>query len=340
MLYENLVTDIITEIMRKKILIVQPVDDQSRIEKFLRKLGISYMMASQMIRKGSVKINGKRQKSSFILQPGDIVEVFGVADAIVDNTTPTKQHEVIAQELIRDILYKDEDILILNKPAGLAVQGGNKVKISIDDLSDCLKFDLENKPKLVHRLDRDTSGVLVMARNNSAAKELSLMFKASGTIKKFYLALCYGYPNKDAGTISIPLTKVKFDKEIMCYSADRGDEAITHYKVIQHNQRFSLIQFQLVTGRTHQVRAHCAISGLPIVGDGKYNREYFERVQSMLLPYEKKQFILNTNPLTQYNHKKLCLHSEMIEFKLFDKKITVNAPLPKDFQVMIDMAFN
>jgi len=326
--------------MGKEIFVVGVQDEKVKVEKFLKKFGISYITAAQLIRKGNVKVNGKRHKSSCVLQLGDIVELFGVAlNSIEKSIILTKKHEEIGQQLIQNILYRDENILILNKPAGIAVQGGNKVKISIDDLAEYLKFDLPNKPKLVHRLDRDTSGVLVMARNDLTAKVLSSMFKASGTIKKCYLALCNGYPARLEGTISMPLVKVKLDKEIMCYSQDKGDEAITNYKVLQHNEKFSLIQLQIVTGRTHQVRAHCATSGIPIVGDGKYNREYFERIKSIMCHDEQKKFILNLKPINSYNYKKLCLHSELIEFTLFDKKISVNAPIPRDFQILIDEIF-
>jgi len=318
--------------MAKQILTVQPTDEDQRIEKFLRQLGISYITASQIVRKGNVKINGERKKQSTIIHSGDVIEVFGI-DPLVKSTPLRKEYKGLADEIMNDLLYKDDNILILNKPAGIAVQGGNKVKISIDDLAEYFKFNLEDKPKLVHRLDRDTSGILVMARNTPTAKVLSEMFKASGTIKKYYLALCHGYPNQSEGTISIPLAKTKFDKEIVSYSSEIGDRAITHYKVLKHNTKFSLIKFQIITGRTHQIRAHCGISGIPVIGDNKYNCEYFDKVQSIL---SNKNFTLNTKRLTQYKYNKLCLHSQEIEFELFDKKIIVNAPIPIDFQLMIN----
>ncbi len=326
--------------MGKKIFVVEE-DKKIKIEKFLKKLGFSYSAAAQLIRKGNVKINGKRQKSSYLLQPGDVVELFmAIQPKTGKDIIFTKKHEEIAEQLIRDIIYKDENILILNKPAGIPVQGGNKVKISIDDLSNYLKFNLPNKPKLVHRLDRDTSGILVMARNDRAAKALSTMFKESGTIKKYYLALCNRVPYKQGGTISIPIAKVKFDKEIMCYSPDNGDEAISYYQVVTHNEKLSLIQFQIVTGRTHQIRVHAATSGIPIVGDYKYNDQYFEMVRSMMTPHERQKFILNSKSINPHQHEKLCLHSEMIEFILFDNQISVKAPLPRDFQLLLDEVFD
>jgi 23S rRNA-/tRNA-specific pseudouridylate synthase len=165
------------------------------------------------------------------------------------------------------------------------------------------------------------------------------MFKDSGTIRKHYLALCNNVPYKLQGTISIPLAKVKFDKEIVSYDPG-GSEAITHYKVVKHNDKLSLIQCNIVTGRTHQVRAHCAISGIAIVGDGKYNLSYFEKVKGLLSQEEKKRFILNNKTTTQYKYDKLCLHSHSIEFTLFNKKISLTAPPPREFQLLIDKIFS
>jgi 23S rRNA pseudouridine955/2504/2580 synthase len=232
----------------------------------------------------------------------------------------------------------DDDVLIINKPSGLAVQGGTKVGVSVDDLGDLLRFGSENKPKLVHRIDRDTSGVLIMARNDSSARSLSKMFKNSGSIKKHYLAICTGYPNKSKGTISIPLTKLRLDgnKEVMSYSAEDGDDAITHYKVLKHNQIVSLIQFDIVTGRTHQVRAHAAITGMPIVGDEKYSLDYCMSVRKFLTPAEKQSFTLQNNPPRINNEKQLFLHAESVEFELHGKKISAKAPIPQSFHEALE----
>lgn len=306
-----------------------------RIDRFIMKQlpFLSFSAVSQMLRKGNVKLNGKRQKTSCIVKINDIIEIFNCTQCQMTEKIITSQHKRVADLLIQSIVYKNENVLILNKPAGLAVQGGNKVSMSIDDVTNMLKFEMMQKPKLVHRIDRDTSGILVMARNDSAAKELCKMFKEHNAITKQYWALCYGVPFKLSGTISIPLKKMNFDqKEKMSYSAD-GDTAITHYKVLQHNHTMSLIQFTIVTGRTHQIRAHCAISGIPIIGDRKYNYEYFKLIRSSL----PKNFILNSKPVQNIQSECLCLHAEKIEFKLFDNEISATAPLPERFKAILEI---
>lgn len=319
----------------KVILIVSEDENNKKIDRFIKKYfqNLSFSGVAKMLRKGDVKVNGRRQKISYIVQKNDSVEIYGQMYEKQEKIL-TSQHQALAKKLIDEVLYMDENILVLNKPAGLAVQGGNKVKISVDDLGDLLKFDLKNKPKLVHRIDRDTSGVLIMARNDESAKILCKMFKDPGTIKKYYLALCNGVPNKSQGTISIPLAKVKLDgnQELMSYCPESGDTAITHYEVLQSNQKVSLIQFNIVTGRTHQVRAHAAISGIPIVGDSKYDQEYSEYVMSLLTHKEKQLFILNNHPTKLPNEKKLYLHAEVMELEIYGKKISVRAPLPNVFE--------
>lgn len=323
--------------MQKIKLVVEQQDDQVKIERFLKTHGFPHMLVAQILRKGHVKVNSKRIKKSCILTAGDTIDVYRRMEE-ESQSVFSQQHIKLAEELTKNLLYKDDNLLILNKPAGLAVQGGSKIKISVDDLSELLKFELAHKPKLVHRIDRDTSGILVMARNNTTARSLGGMFKESNAIKKCYIGLCNGVPHKLQGTISIPLAKLKLDQEKMAY-CKAGDMAITHYKVIKHNSSLSLILFQIVTGRTHQIRAHCAIAGLPIVGDAKYNLEYFQTVKQRLSLAERKEFILNNKPISPLDYKKLCLHSYSIEFVLYDKRISVEAPLPPDYLSIIQKCF-
>ena len=327
----------------KIILTVGEDDNNKKIDKFIKKYfqNLSFSVVAEMLRKGDIRVNGKRQKISYLVQKNDAIEVYGKMYDKQDKIL-TAQHQILAKKLIDDILYIDENVLVFNKPAGLAVQGGNKIKISVDDLGGLLKLGSINRPKLVHRIDRDTSGVLIMARNDETAKLLCKMFQDAGTIKKYYIALCNGSPNKTQGTIAIPLAKVKLDgnKELMSYHPDIGDTAITHYKVLQSNPKISFMQFNIVTGRTHQVRAHAAISGIPVVGDLKYDKEYSEYVMSLMTTKEKQLFILNNNPTKLFEEKKLYLHSELVELEIYGKQISVRAPLPKNFSDAIDMYFN
>jgi 23S rRNA pseudouridine955/2504/2580 synthase len=332
------------KIMQKEkvVLTVTEDDNNRKIDRFIKKFfqHLSFSEVAKMLRKGDIKVNGRRQKVSYLLQTNDVLQIYGKMYEKQEKIL-TAQHQGLARQLIDNILYMDENILVLNKPSGLAVQGGNKVKISVDDLGDLLKLGLKNKPKLVHRIDRDTSGVLIMSRNDETARILCKMFQEQGTIKKYYLALCNGSPNKQQGTISIPLAKMKLDgnQELMSYCPTTGDDAVTHYKVLQCNQKVSLIQFNIVTGRTHQVRAHAAISGIPIVGDLKYDSEYSEYVMTLLTPKEKQLFILNHRPSKLPGEKQLYLHSEVIELEIYGKNILVRAPLPNAFADAIERYF-
>jgi 23S rRNA pseudouridine955/2504/2580 synthase len=323
--------------MQKERATVTVNESGKKIDKFVRQhiKDISFNAVSAMLRKGQIKVNGKKQKNSYVVEAGDVVEIYGQFENH-EKKSLTNQHKSIAKNI--QVLYMDDDVLIINKPSGLAVQGGTKVGVSVDDLSDLLKFGSENKPKLVHRIDRDTSGVLIMARNDSAARSLSKMFKNSGSIKKHYIAICSGYPSKSKGTISIPLKKIKLDgsKEVMSYSAEDGDEAITLYKVLKHNQRASLIQFDIITGRTHQVRAHAAITGMPIVGDEKYGFDYCISVRKLLTPNERQAFTLQNTPPRINNEKQLFLHAESVEFELHGKKISAKAPIPQRFDEALE----
>jgi 23S rRNA pseudouridine955/2504/2580 synthase len=323
--------------MQKERATVSVNESGKKLDKFVRQhiKDISFNTVSAMLRKGQIKVNGKKQKNSYVVEAGDIVEIYGQFEKH-ESKPITNQHKSIAKNI--QVLYMDDDVLIINKPSGLAVQGGTKVGVSVDDLGDLLKFGSENKPKLVHRIDRDTSGVLIMARNDSAARSLSKMFKNSGSIKKHYIAICSGYPSNLRGTISIPLKKLRLDgnKEVMSYSAEDGDDAITHYKVLKHNQRASIIQFDIVTGRTHQVRAHAAITGMPIVGDEKYGFDYCMSVRKLLAPNEKQAFTLQNNPPRINNEKQLFLHAESVEFELHGKKISAKAPIPQRFHEALE----
>lgn len=203
-----------------------------------------------------------------------------------------------------DILYEDDSCMILNKAAGLAVQGGNKVSVSLDSI---LAHEIEPKPLLVHRLDKDTSGAILVAKNKKAAGYYSSLF-ASRDTQKLYLALCAGVPEKKSGRI---------EEALIVNGVSRT--AITDYTVVAEGDSFSLIQLKLGTGRMHQIRRHLAHIGNPILGDDKYG-----------------DFSLNKVIKKNHGIKKLLLHAWKLNIPGPDREILVEAPLPIYFREALD----
>jgi 23S rRNA pseudouridine955/2504/2580 synthase len=203
---------------------------------------------------------------------GDKISIF----ANLDFKEKIKETKLISSSFIKSlkdsIIFQDQNIIAINKGVGLAVQGGSGIKTSIDDALPYLKDQNHSNPKLVHRLDKDTSGLLLIARNRESADLLSAAFKEK-TIKKTYLALVKGIPNKESGTINMPIIKkYKGLNEKVYRDDENGKEAVTHYKIIKEykDKNLSLLELTPITGRTHQIRVHLKEIGYPIIGDFKY----------------------------------------------------------------------
>lgn len=168
------------------------------------------------------------------------------------------------------ILYRDADMLVLDKPAGIAVHKGPKGGETLDAFFPALQFEATEPPQLAHRLDRETSGCLVLGRNRAALKRLGAMF-ADGRIHKVYVALCCGVPAEPSGRIDLPLARRSHDKRSWWMKVDpAGDPSFTRYRVLASRGGLSFLALQPETGRTHQLRVHCAAMGWPIAGDKVY----------------------------------------------------------------------
>lgn len=255
-------------------------DEGSRLDRVIerRMQAIPHGMLQKMLRKKLIRLDGKKAESSTRVTVGQVVEVRNQESGIRNQkkAVPDSRFQIpdsMRQQAPTWVLHKDKDILVINKPAGLAAQGGSKVTKHLDALLPALQFEAKEKPRLVHRLDKDTSGVMVLARHLKAAQELQKAFTGKNT-QKIYLALVVGVPERYEAEIESNLDKLsrgEDSKELVRSVEEDGKRAITRYRVIEAlSKELALIELEPVTGRTHQLRVHMAELGCPIVGDGKY----------------------------------------------------------------------
>ncbi|MEM8576058.1 MAG: RluA family pseudouridine synthase, partial [Pseudomonadota bacterium] len=240
--------------------------------------GLAFGALNKLLRKGSIRIDGGRAKSNSRLAAGQLIRVPPLgADAMVErpsNSIAPQQTDTLS-ELKRLTLFEDDACLILNKPFGLAVQGGSGLNRHVDGMLEALRDRLGRKPRLVHRLDRDTSGVLAIAKTKAAATAMAASFRGRAT-RKIYWALVRGVPKPRQGRISNHLVKGSGDDgndrmRIARHGEAGADHALTLYNVIETaGQRLTWLSLRPITGRTHQLRAHCNHIGHPIIGDPKY----------------------------------------------------------------------
>lgn len=248
-------------------------DDGQRLDRWLKKNApeIPYGLIQKLIRKGQIRIDGKRAKTDTRLTEGQQVKVPNVEER---SLTIRPKHEMTDKDavFIRSlVIYDDGDVIAINKPADLAVQGGSKIKRHVDGMLDALAGKDGVRPRLVHRLDKDTSGVLLLARSAKVAKALGDSFKHRD-IKKIYWALVKPTPEVLQGSIKAPVAKGEDGaREKMLVDEDAGKFALTEYCVLeQAGPEIAFVAFWPRTGRTHQIRVHAQVIGCPVLGDFKY----------------------------------------------------------------------
>lgn len=299
---------------------IEPDEDGMRLDRWFKQHypGLGFGPLQKLLRSGQIRLDGGRAKSDTRVQAGQLVRIPPLA---VDRksgapvTARTMRGVEDGDVLSRILLYEDDKVLVFDKPSGLAVQGGSGVVRSVDSMLEAWRNKKGEKPRLVHRLDRDTSGVLVVARSRLAAMKLAESFKKRET-KKTYWALVKGVPKQREGKISTWLIKEPTpdgDRMRVANHGEKGaDHAVSFYRVVeQAGQNLSWLEMEPYTGRTHQLRVHAAHIGCPIIGDPKY----FEADQNWEFPGGLQN--------------RLQLHARRIVIPHPDKgTIDVSAPLP------------
>ena len=240
--------------------------------------GLGFGPLQKLLRSGQVRVDGGRVKSDTRVQPGQVIRIPPMEVDAKAKAGPIAgrdlKHSSDHELLSRMLLHEDEKVIVLNKPAGIAVQGGSGVNRHIDQMLEAWTSPKGEKPRLVHRLDRDTSGVLVIARTRGAAQKLTAAFRERDT-KKTYWSLVMGVPKKREDKISTWLVKEQTPDgdrmRIAKHGEDGADHAVSFYRIIeQAAQNYAWLEMEPYTGRTHQLRVHAAHIGHPIIGDPKY----------------------------------------------------------------------
>ena len=266
--------------------------------------------AQRLIKENKIKINGNSVKESYKVKIGDIVEI---------KDEEPKEIELKAQNIPIDILYEDNDIIVVNKPKGTVVHpaNGNPDGTLVNAVMAKCKDSLsgiggEIRPGIVHRLDKDTSGAIIVAKNDKAHIDLSEQIK-NHEVEKTYIALVKGIVSENEATINMPISRSTKDRKKMAVNKD-GKNAVTHFKVLERFDKYTLLEVKIETGRTHQIRVHLSYIGYPIVGDEVYS-----------------------NGKNEWGIKGQCLHAKSLKFKhpITGKEMFIEAPMPEYFRNII-----
>ncbi|MCF6461283.1 RluA family pseudouridine synthase [Clostridium sp. Cult3] len=290
------------------------IDGGERLDYYLSKTipGISRTYVQKMIKEGLVLVNGKQVKPRYLVKKGDLIKA---------NFREPEKLELIPEDIPIDIIFQDEDLLVVNKPKGMVVHpapgnpSGTLVNALLYHVSNLSSIESTIRPGIIHRLDKDTSGLLIVAKNDKSHKALSKQLK-NREIKRIYTALVYGRLDKEKAVIDAPIGRHPINRKRMAVVYKNSKEAITHYRVLEYYKDYTLVEASLETGRTHQIRVHMAYINHPVVGDPVYsNRKSEFGVDSQLLHARQLGFY----------------HPRSGEYMEFESE------LPKDFKKIIQL---
>ena len=282
--------------------------ENMRLDSYIAsKYDISRTMVQKLIEEGNVLVNEKEKKISYKVQIGDNIKI---------NIPKPQETNIKPENIPIEIIYEDNDIIVVNKPKGMVVHpaNGNPDGTLVNAIMSICKGSLsgiggEIRPGIVHRLDKDTSGLLIIAKNDRAHINMSNQIK-NREVKKIYIALVRGNVNEEEATINMPIGRSTKDRKKMAVRKD-GKEAITHFKVLKRYSKYTLLEVKIDTGRTHQIRVHMSEIGHPIIGDMVYS-----------------------NGKNEFSVSGQMLHAKSLDFKhpITGKDIHLDAELPQYFK--------
>jgi 23S rRNA pseudouridine1911/1915/1917 synthase len=286
-------------------------ENGERLDQFVSRMtGITRTGAQRLIAVGAVRVDGNLQQKNHRLRPGEWVEV---------ESPEPEEAEPIPQDIPISVLYQDGELAVIDKPAGLVVhpaaghRDGTLVNALLYALDDLSGIGGVQRPGIVHRLDRDTSGLMVVAKTDFSHVKLQEMVQ-DRSLKRYYLALVHGLPATRLGTIDAPIGRDPGDRKRMAVTAAGGKTATTHFKVEKDFAECALLEIELVTGRTHQIRVHLSYIGHPVVGDNEYGvRGRLERELAL-----DRQFL--------HAYRLIFLHP------VSGKELSFESPLPGDLE--------
>lgn len=286
-------------------------DEIQRLDKYIaEKEELSRVMIQKLIEEGNILVNGKNTKPSYQVHDGDIITI---------EVPEAKETNLKEQDIPLDIIYEDNDIVVVNKAKGMVVHPavGNPDGTLVNAIMAHCKDNLsgiggELRPGIVHRLDKDTSGLLIIAKNDRAHLAMSEQIQ-NREVKKTYLALVRGIVPENEATIKMPIGRSTKDRKKMAVTKS-GKEAITHFKVLERFNKYSYLEVKIETGRTHQIRVHLAEIGYPVVGDMVYS-----------------------NGKNEFGVEGQMLHAKSLDFKhpITGKEMHLEAPLPEYFEEVL-----
>lgn len=293
--------------------VVEENTQKKRIDSYIvdKNINLSRTAIKRLLDEGKILVNGKKQKPSYKPEVGDIITI---------EIMKPKEVELKPQDIPIDIIYEDKDIIVVNKPKGMVVHpangnpDGTLVNAILAKCKDSLSgIGGEIRPGIVHRLDKDTSGLLIIAKNDQAHINMSKQIQDRKVIKK-YIALVKGVIGENTATIDMPVARSTKDRKKMAVDP-KGKEAITHYKVLQRYDKYTLLEIKIDTGRTHQIRVHMSYIGHPVVGDMQYS-----------------------NGKNEFGIEGQMLHSKYLEFDhpITGKRLKLEAPLPEYFEQVLN----